>query len=47
LRGKNTTAFGLIVAGPCLTAHMLLGSFTKKSRRIEQYSTNWTFPGRR
>lgn len=36
----NTTAFGLIVAVPCLTAQMLLGGFTKKIiDEMELYST--------
>ncbi|MBU1239185.1 MotA/TolQ/ExbB proton channel family protein, partial [Myxococcota bacterium] len=36
----NTTAFGLIVAVPCLTAHLLLMSFTKKIMDdVELFST--------
>ncbi len=36
----NTTAFGLIVAVPCLTAQLLLGGFTKKIiDDMELYST--------
>ncbi len=36
----NTTAFGLIVAIPCLTAHAFLGFLTKKIvDEIEEYST--------
>ncbi|MBU1222168.1 MotA/TolQ/ExbB proton channel family protein [Myxococcota bacterium] len=36
----NTTAFGLIVAVPCLTAHLLLTSFTKKIMDdVELFST--------
>ncbi len=36
----NTTAFGLIVAVPCLTAHLLLTSFTKKIiDDVELFST--------
>ncbi len=36
----NTTAFGLIVAVPCLTAHLLLMSFTKRIMDdVELFST--------